>query len=110
MCVTMTDSQRQARIGLLVSAHLLLGLILALIAFCYPALQRLMWASVAYMGLVGTETLLLGMWAGFSRMTWWMRLAGLLSGMAWIECLALATAPRPNASVFRFIRLEHAPA
>jgi hypothetical protein len=92
----MTNLQPRARIGLLVGTHLLVGLVCAFIAVCYPALQLLMWASVAYLGLVGTETLLLGMWVGLAAVRWWVKLAGLVAGLAWIECLALAPLPRPR--------------
>jgi len=89
----MTDRQQQTRIGLLVGAHLLLGLIMAILGAIFPRLRDGMWASIWFVGLISSDILLLGMWAGLSAARWWVKLAGLLSGVGWFECLALAPHP-----------------
>ena len=89
----MTHRQRRLRIGLLISAHLLLGLITIIVALLYPDLKVSLWASTAYMGLICSHVLLQGLWLGLAAARWWIKLAGLVAGLTWLECLELAPAP-----------------
>jgi len=62
----MGSQRRETRIGLLVGAHLLFGLIMALIAVNARRLSNSNWASILYMGLLSSNILLVGMWVGLS--------------------------------------------
>ncbi|MCI0357898.1 MAG: hypothetical protein L0211_05340 [Planctomycetaceae bacterium] len=91
----MTDRQRRTRIGLLIGAHVLLGLITVIVALLYPTLKVSLWSSIAYLGLNYSHVLLLGLWLGLAAARWWIKLASLVAGLTWLECLVLAPFPRP---------------
>jgi len=91
--VTMTNRQRRTRIGLLIGGHVLLGLITLIVASLYPGLKAWFWPSMAYESLICSHVQLLGLWMGLAAARWWIKLAGLVAGMTWLECLALAPAP-----------------
>ena len=89
----MSHRQRRTRIALLIGAHLLLGLITLIVALLYPDLKVSLWASTAYLGLICSHVLLLGLWLGLAAARWWIKLAGLVAALTWLECLELAPAP-----------------
>ncbi len=91
----MTDRHRRARIGLLIGTHILLGLITVVVALLYPDLKVSLWSSLAYFGLIYSHVLLLGIWLGLAAARWWIKLAGLVASLTWLECLVLAPVPRP---------------
>ena len=92
----MGSQRRETRIGLLVGAHLLFGLIMALIAVNARRLSNSNCASILYMGLLSSNILLVGMWVGLSASRWWIKLLGLLGGLGWLGFLSLAPVPVRN--------------
>jgi hypothetical protein len=89
----MTDRQRRTRIGVLIGAHLVLGMVVAPLAMLYPQLQNETWISVLYLGFVCTEILLVGIWLGLSAARWRTKLGGLLVGAIWLGGLSVAPVP-----------------
>lgn len=95
----MTDHQRRVRIGLLISAHLVSGLIMTLIARAIPEVKASLAGGLAFVGLVGSEVLLLGMWAGLSSEPSWKRSSGLTLGVAWLAALPIVMTKAINLNL-----------
>ncbi len=74
---------------------MLLGLMTVVLALLNPDLKVSLWPSMAYLGLIYSHVLLLGTWLGLAAARWWIKLAGLVAGMTWLECLVLAPILRP---------------
>jgi hypothetical protein len=82
-------SGKQLQIWLLVAAHVVLGL---LFSFWSAAQGRLpivldMLLLVPVFGLTFAQTSLLGFWAVVSSAAWWIRLAGLVGGVVYLEII-----------------------
>ena len=90
----MTDTFPKSRVGLLIVAHLVFGLAMAIPAFVFRGRDWSMWVQVWFAGLACSEILLLGIWAGFTTTAWWLRLLGLVGGCTWLLFLGLSAEPR----------------
>ena len=81
----------RSRVGLLIGAHIALGLAMAIPSLAYPGRNWPGWVQVWFFGLACSEILLVGIWVGFSASAWWLRLAGLSAGTGWLAFLGLST-------------------
>jgi hypothetical protein len=87
----MSQPRNQFTTALLLGAHILAGATLAFIGSLSDGWTE--WQSIGFIGLIGSEMLLLGMWAGFSARPWWLRLVGLSAGIVWITGLVILPDP-----------------
>ena len=94
----MIDQLRQRRVGLLIAAHLLLGLTMGHVARAFPGWDWPIGVSLWYMALLCSQALLLGVWIGLSASRWWIKFLGLVAGIGWLTCLSFAPDPSPNFS------------
>src|ERR1044072_7391540 len=86
----MTEQQCRRSIRILVGLHALVGSTMMAATVLWPRLEHVGGAVVFYAGFVCSEVLLVGMWLGLSSARWPLRLAGLLVGASWLECLCVA--------------------
>lgn len=89
-----THNLTKRRVGLMIGAHMVVGIAMALPSLAYPGQAWPFWIQMWYAGQVCADMLLLGMWAGFGTNVWWQRLLGLAAGMLWLLFLGLSTDPR----------------
>ena len=80
---------KRMRICLLTVIHLALGLICALAVILNPMHDWPIPAGIAAISLIGSQMLLLGMWAGLSNLPWWTRLFGVILGMGYILIIGI---------------------
>ena len=121
-------SDERAPLWLLVAAHVVLGLLFSFWSAAQGELPIVLdlLLLVPVFGLTFAQTSLLGFWAVFSSAAWWIRLAGLVGGIVYLEIifaiglassdllLLVAMATGGIAAVFavvrwRYARLEHFP-
>jgi hypothetical protein len=77
-------------IALMVCIHLSLGLAMAWIVMAWPGFDWPLWMEASFLALGCSEVLLLGMWLGFSRAKWWLKLAGFVIGTVWLVFLIVS--------------------
>jgi hypothetical protein len=87
------DKLRKTRLGIMLGAHFVLGLAMAVPALLYPGRDWPGWIQVWFLGLVCSEIMLFGIWAGFAKCAWWLKLLGLAAGAVWLLLLGLSADP-----------------
>lgn len=80
------------RLWLLLIAHVILGLFFSIWSAVQGRLDFVLelLLFVPVIGFTLAQTALLGFWAAFAPARWWMRLAGLIVGIIYLECLVAA--------------------
>src|SRR5262245_51019079 len=88
-----THKRLPTRIKLVIGAHFILGLTMAVVAYTNSDFDWPYWTQIWFLGLVSSEVLLLGIWAGFASASWFRKLITLIAGICWMVILSLSAEP-----------------
>ena len=92
--------EQRVRFVALVGSHLVLGLAMAAIPSLLPRVRIPDELELFFLSLIISEVLLLGAWAGFAPVGWWLRLAGAVTGVAWLGGISLLAAGEKQINSF----------
>jgi hypothetical protein len=83
-----------------VGVHVFAGAATGLVGrFLFP-LEENVWFQTAFVGVLGSQVLLLGIWAGFATIGWPNRSTAILAGVAWLSAVTSVIASDLSLEVF----------
>ena len=95
----MTIERQRLAFAILIGAHLLLGLMMATLGRVFGPNTWPIWTVIWLVGLVASEIVLVGIWAGLWRSNSWIKVVGLVCGIAWLNLITELTSPNPYPAV-----------
>src|SRR5687768_13198282 len=105
----MDDRTRRRRIAILLATHLVIGTAMAIVAALWKPYQWPVVIEMGYLTFFMGELFLHGMWIGLANLPWWVRIVGMVLGIAYLCGASWAASDPLDANWLRELMSEMVP-